>query len=51
MVDNIHDRDYVGRAEFEYNGTTGYMCGYGDILADEWDVKNAHVVCRMLGFQ
>jgi len=39
---------HVGQVEIHYNGTWGAVCSYD---YNEWDIQDAHVICRMLGYK
>ncbi|KAK3753687.1 hypothetical protein QZH41_013133 [Actinostola sp. cb2023] len=39
---------HVGQVEIQYNGAWGAVCGYS---GSGWDIQDAHVICRMLGYK
>ena len=38
---------HVGKVEIQYQGQWGTVCDFGSY----WDIKDAHVICRMLGYK
>ena len=39
---------HVGKVEIQYQGQWGTVCHGGN---DNWNIKDAHVICRMLGYK
>jgi len=39
---------HVGQVEIQYQGTWGAVCGRYN---SGWDIRDAHVICRMLGYK
>ncbi|XP_078356152.1 uncharacterized protein LOC144640962 [Oculina patagonica] len=42
-LNGINSSNQIGRVEFSLNGVWGTICG------DTWNIRNAHVICRMMG--
>ena len=40
---------HVGQVEIQYQGTLEAVCQGGS--TDYWDMNDAHVICRMLGYK
>lgn len=41
-LNGVNSSNQIGRVEFSLNGVWGTICG------DTWNIKNAHVICRMM---
>jgi deleted-in-malignant-brain-tumors protein 1 len=41
----VGDQSYTGKVEIQYQGTWGVVCENG------WNIVDAHVICRMLGYK
>ena len=42
---------HVGQVEIQYQGKWGAVCDYTSGVGYTWDISDAHVICRMLGYK